>query len=112
MKTLRASPTYGKVPAAEFIKQSQQRFGAQAEAFLKLYSAADQTQCGLSQKQSARDQGLVAMYLWAAQRIKTSKTPTFTYYFTRDIPWPEHPEYGAFHSGDFPYFFANLKQLI
>jgi para-nitrobenzyl esterase len=106
-----ASASYGKVNADEFTKQIQQRFGAQAEAFLKLYPSNDQTQSGLSQKQSARDQGLVSMYLWAAERAKTSKTNAYTYYFTRGIPWPEHPEFGAFHTGDLPYFFANLKHL-
>jgi para-nitrobenzyl esterase len=106
-----SSPTYGKIPAEEFTKQVRQRFGEQAEAFLKLYPSHDQAQCGVAQKQSARDQGLVSMYLWAVRRAKTSRTSAWTYYFTRGIPWPEHPEYGAFHSGDFPYFFANLKQL-
>ena len=106
-----ASATYGKIPPEEFTKQMQQRFGAQAEAFLKLYPSSDTTQSGLSQKQSARDQGLVSMYLWAAERAKTSKTNAYTYYFTRGIPWPEHPEFGAFHTGDVPYFFANLKHL-
>lgn len=106
-----ASATYGKVKADEFAKQAQQRFGAQAEDFLKLYPSGDQTQSGLSQKQSARDQGRVSMYLWAAERAKTSKAKAYTYYFTRGIPWPEHPEFGAFHTGDVPYFFANLKHL-
>jgi para-nitrobenzyl esterase len=106
-----ASATYGKVQPEEFMKQMQQRFGAQAEAFLKLYPSNNQTQSGLSQKQSARDQSLVSMYLWAAERAKTSKAKAYTYYFTRGIPWPEHPEFGAFHTGDVPYFFANLKHL-
>lgn len=106
-----ASATYGKVNPDEFTKQMQQRFGTQAEAFLKLYPSSDPTQSSLSQKQSARDQGLVSMHLWVAERAKTSKTPAYTYYFTRGIPWPEHPEFGAFHTGDVPYFFANLKYL-
>jgi para-nitrobenzyl esterase len=106
-----ASPTYGKVKAEDFVKQSQQRFGEQAGVFLRLYPSTDQSQSGLSQKQSARDQGLVSMYLWATERAKTSKTKTYTYYFTRGIPWPEHPEFAAFHTGDVPYFFANLKHL-
>ncbi|MFN0086637.1 MAG: carboxylesterase/lipase family protein [Blastocatellia bacterium] len=106
-----ANAMYGRIKAEDFTKQAQQRFGAQADAFLKLYPSNDQTQSGLSQKQSARDQGLVSMYLWATERAKTSKTKAYTYYFTRGIPWPEHPEFGAFHTGDLPYFFANLKHL-
>ena len=106
-----ASPTYGKIKAEDFTKQSQQRFGAQAENFLKLYPSNDQMQSSLAQKQSARDQTLVTISLWAAERAKTSKAPAYTYYFTRGIPWPEHPEFAAFHTSDVPYFFANLKQL-
>ncbi len=106
-----ASPTYGKIPAEEVIKQVRQGFGDQADAFLKLYPVHDQSASGLAQKQNARDGNLVSMYLWAVNRAKTSKTKAYTYYFTRGIPWPEHPEYGAFHSGDIPYFFANLKHL-
>ena len=33
----------------------------------------------------------------------------YTYYFDRAIPWPEHPEFGAFHSGELPYVFNNLQ---
>jgi para-nitrobenzyl esterase len=106
-----AAPVYGKIKAEDFIRQSQQRFGEQAQTFLQLYPAGDQAQAGLSQKQSARDQGLTTLYLWASDRVKTSNAKTYTYFFTRGIPWPEHPEFGAFHSGDIPYFFANLKQL-
>ncbi|MFN0119803.1 MAG: carboxylesterase/lipase family protein, partial [Blastocatellia bacterium] len=106
-----ASPTYGKIKADEFSKQTQQRFSDHADAFLKLYPSSDQTQSGLSQKHRARDQGLVSMHLWAAERAKTSKAKAYTYYFTRGIPWPEHPDFGAFHTGDVPYFFANLKHL-
>ena len=106
-----SNAAYGKVKAEDFTKQVQQRFGAQADAFLKLYPSNDQTQSGLAQKQSARDQGLISMYLWATERAKTSQAKAYTYYFTRGIPWPDHPEFGAFHTGDLPYFFATLKHL-
>ncbi len=106
-----ASPTYGKLPPDAFTNQAKQRFGDLAGEFLKLYPSNDPVQSGLSQKQSARDQGLSTVYLWASERAKTGKSKTFTYYFTRAIPWPEHPEFGAFHSADFPYFFNNLKHL-
>ena len=32
-------------------------------------------------------------------------------FFKRAIPWPEHPEFGAFHTGDVIYWFNNLKML-
>jgi para-nitrobenzyl esterase len=106
-----ASPTYGKLKAAEFKQQVQQRFGDLTETFLKLYPADDDAQSGLAQKQSAREQGLISMHLWAAQRARTSKAKAWTYYFTRAIPWPEQPQYAAFHTSEVPYVFGNLKLL-
>jgi para-nitrobenzyl esterase len=59
----------------------------------------------------ARDRERVGMYLWAKRRIETHRSPVFTYFFDRGIPWPQHPEFGAFHSGELPYFFANFDGL-
>lgn len=106
-----ASPTYGKIKADEFKKQAQQRFGDLAETFLKFYPSDDDAQSGMSQKQSAREQGMISMSLWAAGRARTSKTKAWTYYFSRAIPWPEQPQYGAFHSSELPYVFGNLKLM-
>ncbi len=106
-----ASPTYGKLKADEFKRQSQQRFGEMAEAFLKLYPSDEDAQSGASQKQSAREQGMISMRLWAAGRAKTSKAKAWTYYFSRAIPWPEQPQYAAFHTGEVPYVFGNFKLL-
>ena len=44
-------------------------------------------------------------------RANTAKTKAFEYFFEQAIPWPEHPEYGAFHTGEMPYVFNNLKML-
>jgi carboxylesterase type B len=106
-----ASPTYGKLKANEFRKQSEQRFGDLAEAFLKLYPADDDSISESSQKQSAREQGLVSMHLWAAERARTSKAKAWTYYFSHAVPWPEQPQYGAFHTSEVPYCFGNLNLL-
>ena len=106
-----ASPTYGKLKADDFKKQALQRFGDQAETFLKLYPSDDDAQSGVSQKQSAREQGMISMCLWAAERGRTSKAKAWTYYFSRAIPWPEQPQYGAFHTSEVPYVFGNFKLL-
>ena len=51
------------------------------------------------------------MFLWASTRARSHHQPVFTYYFDRAIPWPQHPEFGAFHTGEIPYFFLNFKAL-
>ena len=61
--------------------------------------------------QSIRDRDRVSMYLWASRRGSNHHAPVFTYYFDRAIPWPQHPEFGAFHSGELPYFFLNLRVM-
>jgi len=106
-----ASPTYGELKADEFKKQMEQRFGELAETFLKFYPPDDDAQAGVSQKQSAREQGLISMHLWAAERARTSQAKAWTYYFSRAIPWPEQPQYGAFHTSEVPYVFGNFKLL-
>jgi para-nitrobenzyl esterase len=76
-----------------------------------LYPAASDADAARAQVRSARDGALVALQQLVSQRAETSKTPAFVYYFERAIPWPEHPEYGAFHTGEVPYVFANLALL-
>jgi len=53
-----------------------------------------------------------AMFLWAAERGRTSKAKAWTYYFSRAVPWPEQPQYGAFHTSEAPYVFGNFKLLM
>jgi para-nitrobenzyl esterase len=65
------------------------------------------------EKISSEDRDRVSMYLWAALRTASPgpAQPIYTYYFDRAIPWPQHSEYGAFHSGELPYFFHNLNRM-
>jgi para-nitrobenzyl esterase len=102
---------YGRTTAAAFREQARSRFGDRAEPVLALYPAASDAAAGREQIRSARDGALVSLQRLAAARAATAKTPAFLYYFDRAIPWPEHPEYGAFHTGEVPYVFANLALL-
>ncbi len=62
-------------------------------------------------KLAGQEQGRLDTWLWMDYRAKTSKTKSWEYYFDRAIPWPEHPEFGAFHTGEAPYVFNNIKML-
>src|SRR5687767_3419697 len=62
------------------------------------------------QKVTARERARVSMHLWAAEQLTASKR-IYTYFFDRAIPWPAHPEFGVFHSGEIPYFFNTLGRL-
>ena len=100
-----------KVTCNEFAENAKRAFGVKAGSFLALYHAPTDEEAASNAIQTARDMNKMETYKWAAFRAKTATTPAYTYYFDRAIPWPEHPEFGAFHSGDLPYYFLNLKQF-
>jgi para-nitrobenzyl esterase len=97
--------------AEKFQQRARTTYGPMADEFLKLYPATTDDQAKEADTASARDRARSGMYLWASKRAATHKSPVFIYYFDRAIPWPAHPEFGAFHSGELPYTFGNLKVL-
>lgn len=97
--------------AAQFQKQARQIYGAMADEFLKLYPANTDDEAKRSEAASGQDRMRAGLYLWASKRTETHNSPVFAYYFDRAIPWPAHPEFGAFHTGEIPYTFGNLDKL-
>lgn len=102
---------YGGMNAEEFRAFARQTYGNAADEVLRLYPAGTDAEAKRSQVESARDRGRVSMHLWAEARAKRAKSPAFTYYFDRQIPWPAHPEFGAFHGAEIPYVFGTLDRL-
>ena len=64
-----------------------------------------------AEKSAARDLALGRLHELLAERARTAHTPAYVYYFDRAIPWPEHPEFGAFHTAEVPYVFGTLDVL-
>ncbi|MFZ0663869.1 MAG: carboxylesterase family protein [Acidobacteriaceae bacterium] len=87
------------------------RYGSMAAEFERLYPGGSLQQMQLSVVESNRDRDRVSMFLWAKARLLHHHSAIYTYFFDRAIPWPQHPEFGAFHSGELPYFFRNLQLL-
>ncbi len=81
--------------------------GDKGQEFVGVYGAYDKT----LEKKAGQQQSLLNANLWMEHRAKTAKTNAYEYFFTRGIPWPEHPEFGAFHTGEVPYVFDNLKMI-
>ena len=106
-----SSPMYGKILMKDYKTQIERMYGDKAKQFLELYPFSNDEEAGRFQKESARDQSRVSTWMFAEYRDRTAKTPMYTYYFDRAMPWPEHPEFGAFHTGEVPYVFNNLKML-
>jgi len=95
----------------DFNKYIESLYGSLATDFKRLYPAASLEEMQRSIQESTRDRERVSMFLWAKQRLQPYRSPIYIYFFTHAIPWPQHPEYGAFHSGELPYFFDNLRLL-
>ncbi len=98
-----ASPT-----VAGYESDVQKTFGDMAPAFLKLYPVNADAEVPAEKKAIQLDRARVSIDTWASDQVKRSGT-VYTYYFDRPIPWPAHPEFGAFHSSELPYIFENLK---
>jgi para-nitrobenzyl esterase len=62
-------------------------------------------------KQKQRFANLRQLSEWAKFRADNGKSHTYTYLFNRPQPWPEHPNYGAFHSSEVAYVFNNLHLI-
>jgi para-nitrobenzyl esterase len=101
-------PPRAPATAESFKKQAQQRYGAEADEFLKLYPAGTDEEAKLAQSQSARDQALVSMYLWAKERSKTAKTKVYEYLWDHALPGPDAERFGAFHTSEVPYVLNTL----
>ena len=85
-------------------------FGAHADSYLSLYPAASDADILTARQEATRDRGRVALFYWATG-ASDGIAPIYTYYFDRAIPWPEHPEFGAFHSVEIPYVFNTMDEL-
>lgn len=94
---------------AEYEAYAQKTYGDMAAEFLKLYPVKKDSDIAAALKASETNRARVSMYLWNAGQSK--RGPVHTYYFDRAIPWPQHPEFGAFHTSEVPYIFQTISLL-
>jgi para-nitrobenzyl esterase len=95
---------------ATYRSDAERIYGEAADAFMKLYPVRADADVPAAQKTAARDRARVSMDLWASGQQKASKR-IYTYFFDRVLPWPAHPEFGAFHTSDVPYVFGTIDRL-
>lgn len=101
------------ISLVEFQAQAHKLYGGFAKQFLALYPAATDQEATNMDALSVQDRERVASFMWAQARMSAShnRQKVYMYYFGHEIPWPQHPRYGAFHTSEIPYFFGNLKLL-
>ena len=106
---------YGNGPAppvtlAVYHKRLQTLCGDKLAACIKLYPAKNNQQAAASLRTALEDRARVSLFQWGERQTHASPQ-VYTYYFDRKIPWPQHPEYGVFHSSELPYVFDNLRLM-
>jgi para-nitrobenzyl esterase len=97
-----------KPSVAAYRDAAKRKYAEKADEFLNLYPAKSEEDATAMKKDAARDQARVSIDLWSANQVKRGGK-VYTYLFDRAIPWPEHPEFGAFHTSEVPYVFENLE---
>jgi para-nitrobenzyl esterase len=97
--------------AADFRQWAVTQYGTGADTFLQLYPAATDAEAAVSQARLSRDVIFGAQnYAWANAQHQAGKADVYVYRFTRKVPATgEYVKYGAFHTGEVPYAYDNLK---
>jgi para-nitrobenzyl esterase len=96
-------------PANEalYIAAIRERYGALADAFLRLYPASNIAESVLA---TPRD----ALYGWTAERLVAKQTaigqPSFLYFFDHGYPAADAAGLHAFHASELPYVFGTADR--
>jgi para-nitrobenzyl esterase len=87
-----------------------EQYGKDSATVLRYYPAASDEEAALSQLYLSRDQ-IFAMpnYIWAMKQAGKGRK-VYVYRFSRKVPATgEYAKYGAFHTGEVPYAYNNLR---
>ncbi|HET8889202.1 MAG TPA: carboxylesterase family protein [Candidatus Angelobacter sp.] len=103
------APQAANLKAMMFTAGAYQRYGSQADAFLKVYPAGSDEQAVTSFYSAFRDQSFGwEMRTWARMATKTGHQPAYLYYFSRRAPGPQSARLRAFHALDIAYVFGTF----
>jgi hypothetical protein len=96
----------------DFQKDIEKNYGSYAKELLEYYPASNDSEAAISQGKLSRDHYIGAEnYTFANIETGNGKT-VYVYRFTRRVPGTgQYAKYGAFHSGEVPYLFDNLKYV-
>jgi len=95
-----------------FIKMAHDKYGKEADEFLKYFPAGTDEEAAYSQLKISRDM-IFAMsgYKWATLQASRNE-PVYVYFFKHKLPaTPDFEKYGAFHTGEVAYIMDDLKFL-
>jgi para-nitrobenzyl esterase len=97
--------------AEDYKKEIKEKYGNDAETFLKYYPARSDAEAAASQVKINRDLLVgIQNYAWANTQSEKGKAKIYVYNFNRKVPaTADFVKYGAFHTGEVVYAYDNLK---
>ena len=98
-------------PANVFREQVKQRFGEKADEFLELFPlSTDEEAIKIQNALGVLQTFGLQSYEWMMLQNQTGTSKVFMYRFDRDVPFADGMnDHGAFHTGEVPYAYNNLK---
>ena len=102
---------FGPVKNAEaFRKEANEKYGTDGKTFLQFFPADSDSVAAVSQMKLSRDMIFgIQNYIWANMQSELG-SKVYVYRFTRKLPATGvYVKYGAFHTGEVPYAYDNLK---
>jgi len=112
MNTIFAEGKQNDTPFMTGLNADETRFrGDQKGVFTGLYPSENEEEAVAALKLAGQEQSRLNAWLWLEYRANTANTNGYVYFFDRAIPWPEHPEFGAFHTAEVPYVFNNMDKV-
>jgi len=99
------------VPADQFKERVKQLFGDKADEFLaKFPLKTDEEAFAIQNDLGALQTFGIQSYKWMQLQNKKATSKVFMYRFERDVPYADGmSDFGAFHTGEVPYAYNNLK---
>jgi len=99
------------VPADQFKERAKQMFGDKAEEFLQKFPVENDEEAFAIQNDLGALQTFgIQSYKWMQLQNQTASSKVFIYRFEKDLPYADGmTDFGAFHTGEVPYAYNNLK---
>ena len=96
--------------ATDYATEATKNYGIDAKTYLQFYPATNDSVASASQYNLSRDMIFgVQNYTWANMQ-SSNGNKVFLYRFTHKLPATgEYIKYGAFHTGEVPYAYNNLR---
>lgn len=99
------------VPADQFKERVKQMFGDKADEFLAIFPVnSDEDAIAIQNDLGALQTFGIQSYKWMELQNQTATSNVFIYRFEKDLPFAAGmSDFGAFHTGEVPYAYNNLK---